>query len=159
MKNQKIRTFGAVILAVIFSSAFVQSGTLLAKDGGPVTVKSKQSFVKTVSEIKKMVAGSGMMVLSELNQGKILSMTGLNIHAESLFIGNPQVGNKLFSAERGVGIAIPVRLNIYEGSDGSTYVSYVKPTEQLSSFGNEKVMKIAGMLDGKLEKLTGMISK
>ncbi len=159
MKKRKFGLLGTMIIAVFFSFVFLNSGTLLAQDNGPVTVQSKQPFEKTVKEIRKMVSNSGMMVLSEINQGKILSMTGININAESLFIGNPQIGNKLFSADRGVGIAIPVRLNIYEGSDGNTYVSYVKPTVQLASFKNEKVQKIAQMLDGKLGKLTGMLSK
>ncbi len=159
MKKKKFGTIGATIAALLFSFIIMNPGSLFAQGSGLVRVQSKQPFEKTINEVKKMVSSSGMMVLSEINQGKILSMTGININAESLFIGNPQIGNKLFSADRGVGIAIPVRLNIYEGSDGNTYVSYVKPTVQLASFKNEKVQKIAQMLDGKLGKLTGMLSK
>ena len=147
--------WGTILLAV----AFAFSNITYAQSPGFVTVQSDQPFNNTIKEAKKMVAQNGMMVLSTINQGKILSMTGLSIKATSLFIGNPNIGNKLFGADRGVGIAVPVRLNIYEGKDGKTYVSYIKPSERLSSFKNEKINKIARMLDKKLAMLTGKISK
>ncbi len=159
MKKINLNIFGILLTVILFSGTFLQSSQLFAENSGPVTVQSKQSFDNTIKEVRELVAKNGMMVLSELNQGKILSMTGLSINAISLFVGNPQVGNKLFSADRGVGVAIPVRLNIYEGSDGKTYVNYVKPTDQLVSFKNDKVQMIAQKLDQKLEMLTGMISK
>ena len=86
------------------------------------------------------------MVLSEIDQGKILSMTGLSLKAQSLFVGNPQIGNKLFSANRAVAIAVAVRLNIYEGKDGKTYINYVKPSDQLNSFKEDEIQKTAKML-------------
>ncbi len=159
MKRFNISLAAFLFAVILFAGAFGQSSRLLAADNGIVTVQSKQSFDNTVQEIRELVSKNGMMVLSELNQGKVLSMTGLSINAISLFVGNPQVGNKLFSANHGVGIAVPVRLNIYEGTDGKTYVNYVKPSVQLASFKNDKIQMIAEKLDGKLAMLTGMISK
>lgn len=132
---------------------------LLAQDAMKITVQSKASFDNTVESLRKMVAKNGMMVLAEINQGKILSMTGLKLNSITLFVGNPTVGNKLFSANKGVGIAVPIRVNVYEDNDGKTYVSYVKPSNQLASFGNEQINKIAQMLDDKLQALTSMLAK
>jgi uncharacterized protein (DUF302 family) len=159
MKKLNLKLAAVIFSIVLFAGSFAQSGQLMAQDSGIVTIESKQSFDNTVDEAKKLVAKNGMMVLSTLDQGKILSMTGLSIKATSLFVGNPQVGNKLFSEDRGVGIAVPVRLNIYEGSDGKTYINYVKPSAQLSSFTNKKIQMIAQKLDGKLTMLTGMLAK
>jgi len=157
---KKLNVSLAVIFSVIlFVATFNRSGETFAEGTNPVTVQSKQSFNNTVSEIRKLVKQNGMMVLSEVNQGKILSMTGLSLNAVSLFVGNPQIGNKLFSADHGVGLAVPVRLNVYEGTDGKTYVSYVKPSDQLAAFKNGNIQKIAQKLDQKLAMLTGMISK
>jgi len=98
-------------------------------------------------------------VLSELNQGKILSMTGMKLNTVTLFVGNPTIGKKLFSANHGVGVAIPVRINIYEGADGKTLINYVKPSAQLAFFPNEAIQKVGAMLDKKLAMLTSMLSK
>lgn len=147
--------FAILMLAVLFSS----NQTLLAQDTGVVTVQSKDSFDNTVESLRKMVAQNDMMVLSEINHGKILSMTGLKLNGISLFVGNPTVGKKLFSANKGVGITVPIRVNVYEDNDGETFVNYVKPSSQLTSFGDEQINMIAKMLDEKLQNLTSMLAQ
>ncbi len=156
--NNIYRFITSSVFVLLFLSTITQANLLFAEETGLVEVQSKMSFDKTVEELRKMVAKNGMMVLSELNQGKILSMAGLEINAISLFVGNPNIGNKLFSADRGVGVAIPARINIYENSDGKTYVNYFPLSKQLAGYKNEEIQKIATMLDEKLAKLTGMLS-
>ncbi len=123
-----------------------------------VTVKSTKSFDATVDGIKKGVADAGMMVLSEINHGKILSMTGLSIHAESIFIGNPNVGKEAFTDNPAVGLAIPIRVNVYE-QNGTTYINYYTPSSDLGNFKGDKVKMIGQQLDKKIEMLTGMFAK
>lgn len=159
MKKINLNLAALLVMSLLIAGSFIPNSDIEAQTTGVVTVKSKESFDNTVKDIKQLISKNGMMVLSEINQGKILSMTGLSLNARSLFVGNPQLGNKLFSADRGVGIAVPIRLNIYKNTDGSTYVSYVKPTHQLGEFKEESIQKAAKMLDQKFEKLTGMISK
>ena len=147
--------FAILMLTVLFSS----NQTLLAQDTGVVTVQSKDSFDNTVESLRKMVTQNDMMVLSEINHGKILSMTGLKLNGISLFVGNPTVGKKLFSANKGFGITVPIRVNVYEDNDGKTFVNYVKPSSQLTSFGDEQINMIAKMLDEKLQNLTSMLAQ
>jgi len=159
MRKLNLNLAAIAIATFIIAGTFTKSGEVNAQTTGPVTVQSKESFDQTLKDLKQIISQNGMMVLSEIDQGKILSMTGLSLNAHSLFVGNPTIGNKLFSANRGVGIAVPVRLNIYENNDGKTYVSYVKPSNQLSSFKEDAIQNTAKMLDQKFEQLTGMISK
>lgn len=159
MKKNSLIIAAVLVVTIMFLSASIQSNQLFAQDTGILTVQSKTSYDQTVKELKQLIAKNGMMVLSEIQQGKILSMTGLTLKAVSLFVGKPQVGKKLFSANRGVGIAVPIRLNIYKNTDGKTYINFVNPSFQLRSFKNKRIQKIAMMLDQKLAKLTKMISK
>jgi len=159
MKNLKQNLSIVIFTILLFTGIFNQSNQLLAQNSGLVNIQSAKSFDETVETVNKLISKNGMMVLSTINQGKILSMTGLSLKATSLFVGNPQVGKKLFTADKGVGVAIPVRLNIYENTDGNTYVNYVKPSSQLSNFDNKKIQMIGGKLDEKLGMLTKMIAK
>lgn len=147
-----ILTFMVLIAVTVINSAVAQTN-------GFVTIQSKSSFEKTVDQLKELVTKNGMMVLSELNQGKVMEMTGLRLNAISFFVGNPIIGKKLFAANHGVGIAIPVRINVYEDTDGKTYVNSVKPSDQLAPFKNEDIKNTSIMLDEKLSMLTGMLSK
>jgi uncharacterized protein (DUF302 family) len=141
------------ILTSLFSAPDIQ-----AQQSNLVTVKSVKNFNATVEGIKKGVADAGMMVLAEINHGKILSMTGLTINAESIFIGNPSVGKDAFSENAAVGLAIPLRLNVYEDK-GVTYINYFTPSSELGYFNGEKVKMIGQELDKKIGMLTGMFSK
>lgn len=123
-----------------------------------VTVKSAKSFDETVSGIKKGVADAGMMVLAEINHGKILSITGLSLNAESLFIGNPNVGKDAFTDNKAVGLAIPIRVNVYE-ENGTTYINYFTPSSELGNFKGAKVKMIGQEMDKKVGMLTGMFAK
>jgi len=83
-------------------------------------------------------------------------MTGMDLKAISLFVGNPNVGKKLFTTDPGVGIVLPIRINVYE-DHGRTFVNYFKPSSQLASFDDPRLVEMGRRLDGKLAKMTGML--
>ncbi len=153
--NFKKGALPLIIAAIAILSFGFQSANAQSK---LVTVKSMKNFDETVAGIKKGVADAGMMVLAEINHGKILSMTGLDIHAESIFIGNPNVGKDAFTDNMAVGLAIPLRVNVYE-EKGTTYINYFTPSSELGYFKGAKVKMIGQELDKKIAMLTGMFSK
>lgn len=163
MFDKTHRIFGVLVMAFALSTFLFAGAALAAPSAGPAvhlqTVQVKGSVAQALSKLKKMVADNGMMVMGELHQGKILSMTGLRTESETVFVGNPTVGKKLFSAEPGAGLAVPVRLNLYADAHGHTVLSYIPPSETLSAFGNPQVDKVAQMLDGKLHMLAEGLAK
>lgn len=158
MKRNNLRISTLLLVVIMFTGFLGLSGNLQAQSIKPVTVQSSKDFEGTKSAIKKAVSEGGMQVLSEMDQGNILSMTGLNVKVHTFFIGNPNVGKQAFSADPSVGLVIPVRVNVYE-ENGKTYVSYFKPSEEFASFNNQKVKMIGDKLDGKLQMMMKMISK
>lgn len=151
----KKSAWSLMIAAMAILSFGLQSAKAQSK---LVTIKSMKSFDETAGGIKKGVADAGMMVLAEINHGKILSMTGLTINAESIFIGNPNVGKDAFTDNMAVGLAIPLRVNVYE-EKGTTYINYFTPSSELGYFKGTKVQTIGQELDKKIAMLTGMFGK
>ncbi|HKJ32401.1 MAG TPA: DUF302 domain-containing protein [Balneolales bacterium] len=155
LKNTVKKSFLSFILVLALSlmgtAAFAQSSV--------VQVQTKGSVSQTLNHLKKMVSHNGMMVMGSLHQGKVLSMTGIHVQSETVFVGNPHVGKKLFSANHGAGIAVPVRINIYENKQGNTIVSYIPPSNELSNFHNPMINKVAHMLDQKLNKMVHMLAR
>lgn len=137
----------AVVLAV--------ASPAMAQDAR-VTVASQKSFDQTVSQLKSNVSQGGMMIMATVDQGNMLSMTGLKLRATLFLVGNPMVGKKLFEQNHAVGLYVPVRVFVYEGTDGKTYLSYDKPSALLGQFNNEEINKTAAMLDQKLDGLAQM---
>ena len=60
------------VIALVFAGSFTKSGRVIAQERGVATVQSTKSFNETVGQAKQLVAKNGMMVLAEVNQGKIL---------------------------------------------------------------------------------------
>ena len=152
-------SFRKIILAAVVSVASVGlsfAGSNTTFNGDRVTVASDRSFEQVTGAVKSLVAKNGMMVMAEVNQGKMLSMTGLSLKATLFVVGNPTVGKQLFEQDHSVGLYVPLRVFVYADASGKTFVSYDRPSALLGQFQNEKIGMVAQMLDQKLEGLANM---
>ena len=151
--------FRKITLAAILSVASVGlsfAGSNTSFNGDRVTVASDRSFEQVTGAVKSLVAKNGMMVMAEVNQGKMLSMTGISLKATLFVVGNPTVGKQLFEQDHGVGLYVPLRVFVYADASGKTFVSYDRPSALLGQFQNEKIGMVAQMLDQMLEGLANM---
>ena len=156
MKN---RSLSSRLLSVVALLTVAAAFTIPASaQSGRVAVASQHSFDQTVSALKSAVGQGGMMVMATVDQGNMLSMTGLQLKATLFLIGNPTVGKKLFEQNHAVGLYVPLRVFVYEDKDGKTYVSYDKPSELLAPLNNQEINQTAQMLDHKLESLVQMVT-
>lgn len=146
----------ALALVTIAASAPRVDAADTTFSGTRVTVASSKSFENVVEAVKSLVAKNGMMVMAEVNQGQMLSMTGLSLKATLFLVGNPTVGKQVFEQEHAAGLYIPLRVFVYVDAGGKTLVSYDRPSSLLGQFGNDKVSMVAKMLDEKLEGLATM---
>ena len=145
---------GAIVSVASVGLSFAASNTSFT--GDRVTIASDKSFEDVSGAIKTLVAKNGMMVMAEVNQGKMLSMTGLSLKATLFVVGNPTVGKQLFEQDRGVGLYVPLRVFVYADASGKTFVSYDRPSALLGQFENEKIGMFAQMLDQKLDGLANL---
>ena len=126
-----------------------------------VEVQSSKSFEDVTDAIGKLVAKSGMMVMAEVDQGKMLSMTGLKLKARLFLVGNPTVGKKVFEQNHAVGLYVPPRIFVYNvfvynDASGKTFIAYDKPSSLLAQFDSKEISMVGKMLDEKLNGLASM---
>lgn len=132
------------------SSAFAQDAR--------TSVTSNHSFAQTTDAFKKAVSKGGMMIMGTVDQGNMLKMAGLKMNGTLFLVGNPTVGKQVFEKDPAAGLYLPIRVFIYQGSDGKTYISYDKPSADLKQFHDGTIDQTAGMLDQKLDMLTHMVA-
>src|SRR5258708_3674212 len=147
-------TLGAIISVASAGLTLAASNTSFS--GDRVTVASDKSFEDVSHAVKSLVAKNGMMIMAEVNQGKMLSMSGLSLKATLFVVGNPTVGKQLFEQDHAVGLYVPLRVFVYADASGKTFVSYDRPSALLGQFQNEKIGMVAQMLDQKLDGLANM---
>ncbi len=159
-KTSPLRFLGVLFLLTLAAPLLFSVSAQAADHSTPgVETVVKGSVDDAVAKLSKMVSNNGMMVMGELHQGKVLKMTGLKVQSETVFVGNPDIGKKLFSIDRSAGLVVPFRINIYQNESGQTVVAYIKPSKLLGEYHNDKIDMIAKMLDGKFEGLTKMMAK
>jgi uncharacterized protein (DUF302 family) len=152
-----------MVLSAVFTIALLASSPAFAADhgfsGSRVSVESNKSFDAVSKAVKSLVAKNQMMVLAEVDHGKILSMTGLKLNATLFMIGNPTVGKQLFDENHSVGLYVPLRLYVYSDKNGKTIVEYDKPSSLLGQYSNQKIAMVGKMLDEKIGGLALMAAK
>src|SRR5258708_23045997 len=124
-----------------------------------VSIPSSKSYDQTLEAFKMAVNKGGMMVMSTVDQGNMLKMTGLDMKGTLFLVGNPNIGKQVFEKDPAAGLYLPLRVYIYQGSDNKTYLSYDKPSVVLQSFNNASIDQTAAMLDQKLDMLTHMVAQ
>ena len=155
-----MKKFGFARSAVLLTAFFagLAATSALAQEAR-VSVPSNKSFEQTVDAFKMAVSKGGMMVMSTVDQGNMLKMTGLEMKGTLFLVGNPNVGKQVFEHNPAAGLYLPLRVYIYQGSDGKAYLSYDKPSVVLKSFNNSSIDQTAGMLDQKLDMLTHIVAQ
>ncbi len=157
----RVRQFATAFMIVLAASVFASPAR--ASDatftGVRTTVDSSKSYEQVVDALRSLVAQNGMMVMAEVNQGQMLSMTGLSLKATVLLVGNPTVGKQLFEQNRAVGLYVPLRVAVYADANGKTHIEYDRPSSLLGQFNSEKITMAATMLDEKLQGLANMAAK
>jgi hypothetical protein len=83
----------AVMLSALFDGLAATSA--LAQEAR-VSIPSSKSFEQTVAAFKMAVSKGGMMVMSTVDQGNMLKMTGLEMKGTLFLVGNPNVGKQVF---------------------------------------------------------------
>lgn len=158
-RNIQRAKYAVLPLLALLAIAAPGARVAQAESAPGVQMTVPMSVEETIAKLSKMVADNGMMVMGELHQGKVLAMTGMKVKSESIFVGNPTVGKKLFSLDRSAGLAVPFRINVFENEKGQTVVCYLQPSSILGQYDNPEIDEVAAMLDKKFEGLTSMLAK
>jgi uncharacterized protein (DUF302 family) len=116
-------------------------------------VSRRASFEELEAAIQDMVGPSGFMIFLEVDHGGWISLAGVELKSKLYVIGNPLIAKRMLEHEPAVGLYVPVRIAVYEGGDGRTYLDFDKPSSLLRRLDNPKVDTIAAMLDEKLGDL------
>ncbi|MCR4340696.1 MAG: DUF302 domain-containing protein, partial [Gemmatimonadaceae bacterium] len=122
MSFKKIAVAG--MLTVVMGALATAAAADTTFTGKRVTVASSKSFEQVVDNLKALVAKNGMMVMAQVDQGNMLSMTGLSLKATLFLVGNPTVGKQVFEQDHAAGLYLPLRISVYADAAGKTFVSY-----------------------------------
>ncbi|MBI3809023.1 MAG: DUF302 domain-containing protein [Nitrospirae bacterium] len=153
MKRNLLGTpISLLAFALVLGAGIVPS--MAADTERTVEKVSGSPFQATVQQLEAAVKANRLMIVGQMNHQNMLTMMNMKIKGSQTFeVFHPQYGKILFENEPAAGIAIPLRLYVYERADGKTIVTYYMPSAAFAPFKHPELDKLGKTLDGILQTI------
>jgi uncharacterized protein (DUF302 family) len=108
------------------------------------SVRASASVPETVSHLEHAIAGAGMKVFARIDHAEGARSAGLTMRPTVLILfGNAKTGTPLMVARPTVAIDLPLKALVWEDDDGTTWLTYNKPTLLEKRHGLEESLAAA----------------
>lgn len=133
---------------------------VMASAGDVIKKPSSHSVKETMDKFEALIKSKGMGVFARIDHKKNAADIDLKMNdAEVLIFGNPKGGTVLMQKDIAVSLDLPLRVAIYEDSDGKVWLSYHNPQDLKDSFDVSAGSKVLDKVEGALDKLTTAVTK
>jgi hypothetical protein len=85
------------------------------------------------------------------NHGELTAADGLRAKAMQYEIGNPLTAERMTRRVLAAGLYAPLRVMLYEDSEGHAWFEYDRPSTLFGQFGDDRVAAVGRELDAELE--------
>ena len=122
-------------------------------EGSPLVERiSAHSFEDTVSKLRDGIAERPLTLFAEIDHAQGAAGAELELAPSTLFIfGNPKGGTPLMTREPRMGIALPLKVHVFE-ADGKVIVAHQDMAALARQYGldpeEQPIPNIVGLLDG-----------
>jgi uncharacterized protein (DUF302 family) len=91
-------------------------------------IKSSHTVEATVTKLTNALKGKGMTIFSTIDHQQGAIKAGLELRPTVLVIfGNPKVGTSLMQCDQRIGLALPLKMLVWEDEEGFTWLGYWAP--------------------------------
>ena len=123
-----------------------------ASDAQLIERVSKHSFDETITRLRAGIEKRPVRLFAEIDHAAGAANADLELAPSTLFIfGNPTGGTPLMAQEPRMGIALPLKVHVYE-KEGKVMISHADMAALARRFGldpdAQPIPNIAAMLDG-----------
>lgn len=136
----------AVLLVLAVAGPALARDTLTVKQSAKSVKETADAFVKAVEE-------KGAKVFSRIDHGGNAKAAGIDMSPSELIIfGNPKLGGDLMKVNPEIGLDLPMKVLIWQDTDGKVNISYTDPALLAARHGltgkDETLQKMSKALDG-----------
>ena len=102
-------------------------------------------------EIESHVGPSGFILFATIDHGAWIKKVGIRRKVVRLIIGNPTIAITMLRHDLTAGLFAPVELILIEDDEGSSSLTYVRPSSLMVVETNDALLAAARQLDAKLQ--------
>ncbi|MGR3502211.1 DUF302 domain-containing protein [Pseudaestuariivita sp.] len=140
-------------LAALLTTSLFLCGTAVAE---PIKVATDKTVDAAADALEAAIDGAGAKVFARVDHGEGAESVGADIGESQLIIfGNPKVGTPAMEAARTAGLALPLKVLVYEDQDGAVWLAYEDPAKRIADAGGtDMASKVTDPMQTALENLT-----
>ena len=134
-------------------------GMLSSRGAGAdlVVYRSDRSFDETVQQLQRVFRVHGLTTVTALDYQQLLRGIKVPVGRAVIFeVMRLEWLKVLMTEDPALGIALPVRIQVYESTGPVTFVSYQNPGTDLEAYQREGVRALGRQID---EKLTALVKQ
>lgn len=149
------------LTTLIVAAAAVIAGAMPSAAEGLVTIESKRSVRETVDALVQNLTARGVNVAARVDHAASAKSFGLEMApAEVVIFGNPKLGTPLMQANPSIALDLPLRIAVWQTTDGKVVVGYRPPAAIAAAHGiagkDEITNLMAGVLDSVAKAAAGV---
>ena len=134
----------------LFTKNFTQ---LLGRFKEEVQAEFATNPKAAVESVKKMEGEQGLMLFATYEHGRLQGIYGAPKKAVVYVLGNPLIAVTMTKQDLRAGLYAPLRVMVYEASQGQTRIDFDLPSSLFGQFKNSEIDEVAQELDGKLKEV------
>jgi uncharacterized protein (DUF302 family) len=117
-----MKTLCVAMIALVLTTVTAQA------DDGLVKKLSAHSVQTTMDSLENLVRNKGLTVFVRIDHAAGAAEVGEEmLPTQLLMFGNPAIGTNLMTSQRTVGVDLPIKVLIWEESDGKVWIAYNDP--------------------------------
>ena len=146
--------------AGVFAVLLMMTAPAAMADQGLVVVKSANSVAATADKLEKVLKSKDITVFARIDHAAGAKKVGKSLRPTQLLIfGTPKMGTPLMTSNQSIGIDLPLKALIYQGTDGMTYIAYNDPVYLAKRHAIANRGKVFEKMAGALKNFTAAASK
>ena len=108
----------------------------VSKEEGIVSIRGSDSVDQTVGRIKRVLQAKGVTLFALVDHSGEAEKVGMKLPPTKLLIfGNPKAGTPLMQAAPSIAIDLPLKLLVWEDTQGNVWISYNSPAYLRARYG------------------------
>lgn len=142
-------------MKTIFAAILFAALALPAQAADLVRVKAAGQVDVTMDALETAVQAAGATVFARINHAKGAEEAGMYLRPEELLIfGNPKLGSLAMQADPLAGLALPMKVLVFEDADAQTWLVYENPKAMFDGMDIPDDAKFLKKMDEALKSLT-----
>lgn len=115
---------------------------------------SERSYEETTQQLQWAFGGFGMTTVTAMDFQQILKKMKVGTSRAAIFeVMRRDWAKTLLEEDPSLGVVLPLRIYVFEDSDGKTMLSYDRPSRTLDTHPSEKVRAFGRLLDEKIRSV------